>query len=77
MSYSIRSAESLKQFMETPFDRFFDWLIEDEGQEGYSCKTELYWLISDLAYTSGLPITHAYGTICPDRCIFGILQCST
>ena len=51
VTYSVRSAESLKHFMETPFDRFFNWLVEDKGQEGYSSKTELYWVISDLAYT--------------------------
>lgn len=77
VSYSIRSAESLEQLMETPFDCFFNWLIEDVGQEGYSSETELYKLISDLAYTEDLPITCAYGTICPDRCILRILQCST
>lgn len=42
VSYSIRSAESLKQLMETPFDCFFNWLIEDVGQEGYGSETELY-----------------------------------
>ena len=51
VAYSVRSAESLKQFMETPFHRFFNWLIEYEGQEGYSSKTELCGIISDLAYT--------------------------
>ncbi len=42
VSYSIRSAKSLKQLMETPFHCFFNWLIEDVGQEGYSSETELY-----------------------------------
>ena len=41
MAHSFRAPYGLKAFMEAPFHRLFDRLVEKEGEEGYGGETEL------------------------------------